>query len=106
MREGRGGGVFYVYILASARNGTLYVGQTDDLRKRAWEHREKLRPGFTARHAVTRLVWYEPHDTRESARAREHAMKRWYRAWKLRLIEETNPDWEDLYDCLNQDLSF
>jgi putative endonuclease len=91
---------FWVYILASQRNGTLYVGYTDDIHRRIFEHREKLIPGFTAKYAVTRLVWLEAHPTRESAWLRERRIKEWRRAWKLRLIEGENPDWEDLYDKL------
>ena len=92
---------FYVYILASKRNGTLYTGSTDDLSRRIWEHREKIRKGFTSRYDVNRLVWFEPHETRESALTREKQIKKWNRAWKVRLIEETNPDWNDLYETLN-----
>ncbi|MGQ0751146.1 MAG: GIY-YIG nuclease family protein [Betaproteobacteria bacterium] len=86
-----------VYILASARNGTLYVGVTSDLMKRIWEHKNDQVHGFTARYAVHALVWYEPHEGMESAIRREKAIKAWKRAWKLRLIEEANPDWRDLY---------
>jgi putative endonuclease len=87
---------FYVYILASKRNGTLYTGMTDDLVRRVWQHREGLIPGFTKEYGVTSLVWYEQHESRESAFARERQMKKWNRAWKLRRIEEMNPDWRDL----------
>jgi putative endonuclease len=93
---------FFVYILASLRNGTLYVGQTDDLAKRVWEHREKAVPGFTSKYGVSMLVWYEVHDDRESAFIRERRIKEWKRAWKLRLIEQANPVWNDLYETLNQ----
>ena len=93
---------FYVYLLASRRNGTLYVGSTEGLVMRVSQHREKSRPGFTARYGVTRLVWFEVHDTRSSAFQRERQIKEWKRAWKLRLIEESNPDWLDLYETLNQ----
>jgi len=91
---------FYVYILASRPNGTLYIGMTDDLAKRVWMHRSSLLPGFTARYDVKMLVWYEPHETRESAFTRERQLKKWNRAWKLALIEQTNPTWRDLYDEL------
>jgi len=91
---------FYVYILASRPNGTLYIGMTDDLAKRVWIHRAGLLPGFTARYDVKMLVWYEPHETRESAFMRERQLKKWNRAWKLALIEQTNPAWRDLYDEL------
>ena len=93
---------FFTYILASRRNGTLYTGSTDDLARRAWEHREKLARGFTAKYGVTLLVWYEVHQAREGALTREYQIKKWNRAWKLRLIEEMNPDWQDLYLTLNQ----
>ena len=87
---------FFVYIVASKRNGTLYVGMTDDLLKRAWQHRHGIIPGFTRDHNVKSLVWYETHESRESAILRERRMKRWNRAWKLELIESHNPDWRDL----------
>ncbi|MGD9925011.1 MAG: GIY-YIG nuclease family protein [Pseudorhodoplanes sp.] len=89
---------FYVYILASRRNGTLYPGMTDDLVRRTWLHREGALKGFTKQYKVTMLVWYEEHTSRESAFARERQMKKWNRAWKLREIETSNPDWRDLYD--------
>lgn len=87
---------FWVYILASRRNGTLYIGMTDDLVRRAWEHREGVVPGFTQKYGVKMLVWYEQHETRESAFQRERQMKKWNRAWKLQLIERFNREWEDL----------
>ncbi len=87
---------FFTYIVASRRNGTLYIGSTDKLSRRAWEHREKLRPGFTARYDVHILVWYEMFETRGGAFRRERQMKKWNRAWKLELIERFNPKWEDL----------
>ena len=89
---------FYVYILASKRNGTLYIGMTDDLIRRVWMHRESVIPGFTKQHNVTVLVWYEQHASREIAFQRERQMKKWKRAWKLREIEAMNPDWRDLYE--------
>jgi putative endonuclease len=89
---------FYVYILASRRNGTLYIGVTDDLPKRIWIHRAELLPGFTKRYGVKTLVWYEQHESRESAFTRERQLKKWNRAWKLRLIEQMNPAWRDLYN--------
>jgi len=92
---------FYTYLLSSRRNGTLYCGHSDDLAQRVWEHREKVRPGFTAKYGVTQLVWYETHDTREAAFIRERQIKKWERPWKLRLIEAFNPDWRDLYETLN-----
>ena len=87
-----------VYILASERNGTLYVGVTSDLPGRVYQHKARLSPGFTSRYGVSDLVWYEPHETMESAIAREKALKNWRRSWKIRLIEESNPLWADLRD--------
>lgn len=86
-----------VYLLASNRNGTLYCGVTGDLVQRIWQHREHLADGFTKQHAVTRLVWFEQHATMESAIRREKQIKKWNRAWKLRLIDELNPSWRDLW---------
>jgi len=91
---------FYVYMLASQRNGTLYIGSTDSLTKRMYEHRDKVRQGFTAKYGVNGLVWYESFDTREGAFRRERRLKKWNRLWKLRLIERFNPSWRDLYDSL------
>lgn len=88
--------MFYVYIMASRRNGTLYIGSTDDLWKRAFQHREGLIPGFTAKYGVKTLVWFEAHETRAAAFRRERQMKEWRRAWKLHLIEAMNPLWLDL----------
>jgi len=89
-----------VYILASKKNGTLYVGVTSDLIKRVWQHKNDFIEGFTSRHGVHRLVWYEVHETMESAITREKALKAWKRAWKLELIEKLNPNWNDLYEKL------
>ena len=91
---------FVVYILASRRNGTLYVGVTSDLVKRVWEHRQGFVDGFTKEYGAKTLVWYEMHDTAESAITREKQLKKWNRAWKVRLIEEVNPYWNDLYSNL------
>jgi len=91
---------FYTYIMASGRNGTIYIGSTDGIIKRVWEHKEKVRAGFTAKYGCSILVWYEGHDTREGAFRRERRLKEWRRSWKLMLIEETNPTWRDLYDDL------
>lgn len=91
---------FYVYILASQRNGTLYIGQTDSISRRISEHQEAAVPGFTAKYGVKRLVYYEAYETREAAFRRERAMKKWRRAWKLELIERFNPGWQDLADDL------
>jgi putative endonuclease len=87
-----------VYILASKRNGTLYIGVTSDLRKRAWEHKNDLGEGFTKRYRVHRMVYYELHDDMESAIRREKQVKKWNRDWKLGLIEKQNPDWRDLWE--------
>ena len=89
-----------VYLLASRREGTLYVGVSSDLIKRVAQHRAELRLGFTAEYGVHRLVWFEPHDRMESAIRREKAIKGWKRAWKIELIEKANPDWLDLYPRL------
>ena len=89
-----------VYILASKRNGTLYVGVTSNLAQRLEQHRSEAVEGFSRRYAVYRLVWCEDHDTMASAIAREKTIKKWNRAWKLRLIEEMNPDWRDLVEDL------
>lgn len=89
-----------VYLLASRRNGTLYVGVTSDLIKRVWEHKNHVVEGFTKKYGVDRLVWYELHQTMESAIGREKAIKEWKRAWKLALIEKTNTEWDDLYEGL------
>jgi putative endonuclease len=87
-------------MLASKRNGTLYVGVTSDLVKRVWEHKSDVVEGFTKKYRVHALVWYELHDTMESAIAREKAIKEWKRAWKIRRIEEGNPEWKDLYPTI------
>jgi putative endonuclease len=89
-----------VYILAGRRNGTLYVGVTSDLAGRVSEHKENVVEGFTRRYGVQTLVWYEPHDSMDSAIKREKAIKEWKRRWKLALIEEDNPTWRDLYEDL------
>lgn len=86
-----------VYIMASQRNGTLYTGVTADLLQRVWQHREGTVEGFTRRYGVKLLVWYERHEDMGSAISREKAIKKWNRAWKLRLIEERNPQWRDLW---------
>jgi putative endonuclease len=91
---------FWVYILASKRNGTLYIGMTDDLVRRVWEHRSGIIHGFTRKYGVKMLVWYEQHESRESAFQRERQMKKWNRGWKLRLVEQSNPRWRDLSDEL------
>ncbi len=87
-----------VYILASRKNGTLYTGVTSNLVQRIWQHKNDQVDGFTKTYGVHTLVWYEQHETLESAIAREKAIKEWKRAWKLELIESGNPQWRDLYD--------
>ena len=89
-----------VYILASKRNGTLYTGVTSDLNKRIYEHKNNLVEGFTKKYDVHRLVYFEPCEDMVSAIAREKQIKKWNRQWKLRLIEEHNPEWRDLYEGL------
>ncbi len=91
---------YYVYLLSSGKHGTLYLGVTNDLVRRVYEHKNKLAPGFTSRHNVHRLVWFECYDDPSSAISREKEIKKWRRAWKVRLIEENNPDWADLYDSI------
>ncbi|MCP2679723.1 GIY-YIG nuclease family protein [Maricaulaceae bacterium NA33B04] len=89
-----------VYLLASQRNGTLYCGSTGDLVRRVWEHKEGVGSHFTSRYGVKQLVWFAFHGEMGDAIRREHQIKDWKRAWKLRLIEETNPTWRDLYSDL------
>jgi len=86
-----------VYILASKKNGTLYIGVTSDLVKRVHEHKSDVRDGFTKNYAVHALVWLEMHDSMEQAIMHEKRLKKWRRSWKIRLIEEANPNWDDLY---------
>jgi putative endonuclease len=92
---------FYVYMLASQRNGTLYVGVTGDLSRRVWQHREGDVKGFTAKYRVHCLVWYTDFPTALEAIAFEKRLKRWRRAWKLEMIEKMNPQWLDLYETFN-----
>ena len=89
---------YFVYILSSKRNGTLYVGSTNDLVKRIWQHKNKIIPGFTAEYNVTQLVYYEVHQQYVEAAKREKRFKNWCRQWKINLIEEFNPGWDDLYN--------
>ena len=91
-----------VYILASQRHGTLYVGVTSDVARRVWEHRTGIVDGFTHRYDVHRLVYAEFHATMADAILREKRVKKWRRAWKIKLIEEGNPDWRDLYEEINR----
>jgi putative endonuclease len=90
----------YVYILASKRNGTLYIGVTEDLIKRVYEHKNNLVEGFTKKYSVHTLVYYKQCDNIETAITQEKRLKRWNRKWKLELIEKENPDWKDLYEGL------
>ena len=90
----------YVYIMASAKNGTIYIGVTRDLSGRAYQHREGLIEGFTKEYGCKLLVWFEAYGDLQEARRRELQMKEWKRAWKVRMIEETNLDWIDLYPSL------
>jgi putative endonuclease len=93
-------GEYFVYILASKRNGTLYTGVTNNLLKRVDEHKNNLIPGFTSKYGVRNLVYYERYGDVYDAIAREKRIKKWERAWKLELIEKSNPNWQDLYDDL------
>ncbi|MBD9477552.1 GIY-YIG nuclease family protein [Pseudoxanthomonas sp. PXM02] len=91
------------YMLSSQRNGTLYIGVTSDLVGRIWQHRHHAVPGFSHRYGVTQLVWYELHETMDAAITREKRLKKWERAWKIRLIEQSNPYWNDLWhDIIGQ----
>ena len=89
-----------VYILASKQNGTLYIGVTSDIIKRIWEHKNNIIEGFTKYYNVHQLVWYEMHGSMESAIIREKRLKEWKRKWKLKLIESSNPNWDDLYNTI------
>ena len=93
---------YYVYLLASRTDGALYVGITNDLVRRIYQHRTKTIPGFTARYNITRLVWFEVYADPISAITREKELKKWRRAWKIALIERDNPGWNDLYDSIAQ----
>jgi len=88
---------YFVYILSSGRNGTLYIGVTSNLVKRIWEHKNQLIDGFTKKYEIHHLVYYEIHENPESAITREKQIKKWNRSWKIRMIEELNPEWKDLY---------
>jgi putative endonuclease len=92
---------YWVYILASGLGGTIYIGVTNDLVRRTYEHREGVAAGFTERYGVHRLVYFEPHTDIEAAIRREKRLKRWNRAWKIRLIEKENPNWDDLYSKIS-----
>jgi putative endonuclease len=92
--------VYYVYILASKRNGTLYTGITSDLIRRVWEHKEKIIEGFTKQYSVENLVYFEQYQDPENAIKREKRLKKYPRKWKLNLLEKANPQWKDLYEEL------
>jgi putative endonuclease len=93
---------YYVYLLASRKGGALYLGVTNDLVRRVYEHREKLKEGFSSRYNITKLVWFEVYDDPVSAITREKELKKWRRKWKEALILAENPDWNDLYDSITQ----
>ena len=93
---------YYVYLLASGKHGTLYVGVTRDLVGRVYQHKTKETPGFTSRYGVSRLVWFETYDDPTSAIAREKEIKKWRRDWKTSMIENENPDWDDLYNSITK----
>ena len=93
--------LYFVYIVTNKPRGTLYIGMTDDLNRRAWEHRDHILKGsFSDRYNLQMLVWFEAHPSRESAFIRERRMKKWKRQWKIKAIEEMNPEWRDLVDVL------
>lgn len=94
--------MYYVYLVASQKHGTLYLGVTNDLVRRVYQHKSKSIAGFTKRHNVTRLVWFEVYDDPANAITREKELKKWRRDWKVRLIEEENPDWFDLYPSITK----
>jgi len=91
---------YYVYLLASGKHGTLYIGVTNDLIRRGYEHRSKAVDGFTRRYGIDKIVWYEVYEYVLTAIARENELKKWRRDWKIRLIEEQNPNWMDLYPAI------
>jgi putative endonuclease len=92
---------YYVYILASRKDGATYIGVTNDIVRRIHEHRTKAVPGFTSRYNITRLVWFEIYDDPISAISREKELKKWKRSWKVQLIEAHNPLWDDLYESIS-----
>ncbi|MBX9824592.1 MAG: GIY-YIG nuclease family protein [Xanthobacteraceae bacterium] len=93
---------YYVYLLSSGKHGTLYLGVTRDLVRRVYQHKTKATPGFTSRYGVTRLVWFEAYDDPTTAITREKEIKKWRRDWKVTLIENENPDWDDLYNSITK----
>ena len=94
--------MYYVYLMASGKHGTMYLGVTRDLVRRVYEHKAKTKPGFTSRYDVSRLVWFESYDDPVTAIAREKEIKKWRRDWKIRLIEEDNLDWNDRYIAITR----
>jgi putative endonuclease len=92
---------YYVYILASRKDGAIYIGITNDLVRRTYEHRTKAVRGFTSKYNITRLVWFEIYDDPISAISREKELKKWRRSWKVFLIKRENPDWKDLYESIS-----
>jgi putative endonuclease len=91
---------YYVYIIASRKDGAIYIGGTNDIVRRIYEHRIKAVPGFTSRYNITRLVWFKIYEDPASAISREKELKKWKRGWKIKLIEAQNPWWEDLYETI------
>jgi putative endonuclease len=91
---------YYVYIIASRKDGAIYIGVTNDIVRRIYEHRTKAVPGFTSKYNITRLVWFEIYDNPIAAITREKELKKWNRLWKVQLIEAKNPDWNDLYESI------
>ena len=89
---------YYIYILANKKNGSLYIGFTDNILRRIWQHKSKLIKGFTSKYNIENLVYLESYDNPIDGIKREKQLKKWKRSWKIKLIEENNPDWEDLYN--------
>jgi putative endonuclease len=96
---------FWTYIVTNKKYGTLYIGYTDEIYRRTYEHKQKIIAGFTKKYGLNKLVYYEPHETREQAKIREKQIKEWKRDWKINLIENFNPHWQDLLSSLDQELS-
>ena len=94
--------MYWVYILASAKHGTLYIGVTNDLVRRVYQHKNRITKGFTSQYKVHRLVWFETYDNPTSAIEREKEIKKWRREWKINLIEQDNPNWDDLYESITR----
>jgi putative endonuclease len=91
---------YFVYIIASRKDGAIYIGVSNDIVRRIYEHRNKVVPGFASKYNITRLVWFEMYDDPISAISREKELKKWKRSWKIQLIEKQNPQWNDLYDSI------